>query len=136
MQPTVILYNYTINYHCRPDSYYYCYFNMSRHCSCSFSRICITRILYTYGYIIIIIILCKIYNERSLFTDLAPRPTQNAGNPQRLPFPGSTHGYPARPPSVYASSTQQPSLAGKQPPFGATGPSVQNNKPTHKKSCK
>ncbi|CAI6353856.1 unnamed protein product [Macrosiphum euphorbiae] len=66
--------------------------------------------------------------------NLAPRPTQNAGNPQRLPFPGSTHGYPARPPSVYASSTQQPSLAGKQPPFGATGPSVNNNKPSHKKS--
>jgi len=71
----------------------------------------------------------------SLFADLAPRPTQNAGNPQRLPFPGSTHGYPARPPSVYASSTQQPALAGKQPPFGATGPSVNNNKPSHKKSC-
>ncbi|XP_026821436.1 ephrin-B1 [Rhopalosiphum maidis] len=67
--------------------------------------------------------------------NLAPRPTQNAGNPQRLPVPGSTHGYPARPPSVYASSTQQPSLAGKQPPFGATGPSVHNNnKPSHKKS--
>lgn len=79
----------------------------------------------------------KIYDGCPFFVDLAPRPTQNAGNPQRLPVPGSTHGYPARPPSVYASSTQQPSLAGKQPPFGATGPSVHNNnKPSHKKSCK
>ncbi|VVC37196.1 Ephrin receptor-binding domain,Cupredoxin [Cinara cedri] len=80
---------------------------------------------------------CRPEDQQNNNQNLATRPPQNPGifgnNPQRLP-PVSTHGYPARPPSVYTLSTQSPLPGGKQPPFGATGPSLYNNKPTQKKS--